>query len=96
MHCTRPYPFLLSAAELRIGTRRYDCTYENMILAGSYLFKGRCDYQPAQWANPDVACVLTFSFARDVYGIVVATGKDTKIRLKQKPTGKKSWSLQNR
>jgi magnesium-transporting ATPase (P-type) len=74
LYATEPKPDLEQfRAELRIGTRRYDCTYENMILAGSYLFKGR-----------------------DVYGIVVATGKDTKIRLKQKPTGKKSWSLQNR
>lgn len=74
LYATEPKPDLEQfKAELRIGTRRYDCTYENMILAGSYLFKGR-----------------------DVYGIVVATGKDTKIRLKQKPTGKKSWSLQNR
>lgn len=74
LYATEPKPDLEHfKAELRIGTRRFDCNYENLILAGSYLFKGR-----------------------DVYGIVIATGKDTKIRLKQKPSSKKSWSLQNR
>ena len=59
--------------ELRLGLDKYDCTHENILLAGSYLFKGR-----------------------DVYGIVIATGKDTKIRLKQNLSSKKSWYLQRR
>jgi len=74
LYTTEPQPDLEHfKGELRIGTRCYSCNYENLILAGSYLFKGR-----------------------EAFGIVVATGKDTKIRLKQKPTSKKNWSLQNR
>lgn len=33
---------------------------------------------------------------KDVYGLVIATGKDTKIRLKQNSVSQKSWYLQRR
>ncbi|KAL6079730.1 Ptype transporting ATPase-like protein [Balamuthia mandrillaris] len=59
--------------EVYVGTKCYPCTYENIVLAGSYLFKGK-----------------------DVYGLVIATGNDTKIRLKQTRFSHKSWSLQQR
>jgi hypothetical protein len=61
LYTTAPVPDLDTFyGELCIGTERYACSAENLVLAGTVLLKGK-----------------------NVYGVVVATGSDTKVNQKK-------------
>src|SRR5690606_15814902 len=59
--------------ELYIGAERYQCSSDNLVLAGSELTRGH-----------------------DIYGLVVATGCETKINLKKRRRSEKLGFLDAR